>query len=224
MQTPTFSGGGFLPTLNPVVSCHGWIRAARPMNSLRHAGLLALITALAWGPAFARDRPPTRQSRPDALIASLYRQVVARHPLGIPYGKYGRIFVPYLSKALLQRFDLNIACFHDWARQHPDPNEKPSIGMFEDGVFSGDSEKAEPKAFHIERTELQKDGSSRVYVRLVWSDPYNKPMTWRVAAVVVPEDGRLVVDDVLYLKDGSDDVEGRLSEGMAYGCDGGKAL
>jgi len=43
---------------------------------------------------------------------------------------------------------------------------------------------------------------------------------WRVVAVVVQEDGHFVVDDVIFLKDKNlDDVESRLSETLASGCD-----
>ena len=42
-----------------------------------------------------------------------------------------------------------------------------------------------------------------------------------MVAIVVQEDGHAVLDDVIFLKDEStDDVESRLSETLASGCDG----
>jgi len=45
------------------------------------------------------------------------------------------------------------------------PREAP-FGVYESGIFSGDDERTEPRTFHLERTESEKDGSVRVYVRL----------------------------------------------------------
>lgn len=186
------------------------------MNPLRYVGPLLSMTVLFW----AQDRPSGLLNQPDKLVSSLYEQVVARHPLGIPYGDDRTVFAPYLSKSLLHRFDLNNACFADWRRQNPDPSLKPPIGLIENGLFSGSNEKAEPQAFHVERTETGKDGSSRVYVKLTWEAPPDKPLTWYVAAVVIHESGPLVVDDVLYLKNQNGDVESRLSRDLSSGCDG----
>ena len=188
---------------------------------LRRISVLALIGAFGGGQTLAQGQPAALPNRPEALVASVYEQVVARHPLGVPHGADADVLAPYLSKALLHRFDLNTACDADWLRQNPGPNLKPP-GVFEDGLFSGGSEQAEPTAFHIENAETGKDGSSRVYVKLSWGSPANMAMVWYVAAVVVPEDGRLVVDDVFYLRSKSGDPEGRLSEALSSGCDGGR--
>jgi hypothetical protein len=48
------------------------------------------------------------------------------------------------------------------------------------------------------------------------------PWIWRVAAIVVQEGGHFVVDDIIFLKDENQDVEYRLSETLATGCDGGR--
>jgi hypothetical protein len=192
------------------------------MKRLRRVGLLPLMTVLVWGQAAPQGKPSALPHRPDALVSSLYEQVVARHPLGIPYGVDMKVFAPYLSKTLLHRFELSDACFNDWKRQNPDPSLKPSIGLIENGIFSGGDVKAEPKSFHIEKTELEKNGSSRVYVKLTWGDPPDKPLTWYVAAVVVHENGRAVVDDVLYLKDQNGDVESRLLKDLSPGCVGAR--
>lgn len=192
------------------------------MNSLRCVCLLPLLTALLWGQGASQSRASAPSSQPATLVNSLYQQVVARRPLGIPSGANMKAFAPYLSKALRHRFDLNNACFVDWRKQNPDPSLKPPVGLIENGIFSGANEEAEPQAFHIERTESEKDGSSRVYVRLTVGDPPNKPLVWYVAAVVVSEDGRPAVDDVLYLTGKNGEVESRLSKDLSAGCDGAR--
>ncbi len=192
------------------------------MKHLLRVCLLPLIAVLGWEQAVAQGKPSALPNRPDALVSRFYEQVVARHPLGMPYGADMKVFAPYLSKALRHRLNVSEACFADWHRQNPDRNLKPPSLLLEDGLFSGPSEEAEPKAFHIERTEPGKDGSSRVTVRLTWEDPFNKPYIWYVAAVVVPENGRLVVDDVIYVKHMGGDAGSRLSEALSSGCNGAR--
>lgn len=189
------------------------------MKRLSSVCLLPLLTVLAWGQGGPQGKPTPLPNQPDALVGSLYKQVVARHPLGIPYGADMRVFAPYLSKALLHRFELSNACFADWRKRNPDPSLKPPVGLIENGIFSGGNEEAEPTAFQMERTTPEK-GSSHVYVQLTVGDPPDKPLVWYVAAEVVRENGRPVVDDVLYLKDKNGEVESRLSKELSSGCDG----
>ena|SRR5579862_7277366 len=180
---------------------------------------LPLLTLLAWGQGAPQSKPSPFPNRSEILVNALYRQVVTRRPLGIPSGADMMAFAPYLSKALRHRFDLNNACFLDWRKHNPDPSLKPPVGLIENGIFSGANEEAEPHAFHIERTEPGKD-SSRVYVRLNVGKPPDKPLVWYVAAVVIREDGRSVIDDVLYLKGDNGEVESSLSKDLSAGCDG----
>ena len=55
---------------------------------------------------------------------------------------------------------------------------------------------------------------------------YGNSWDWRVAAVVLREDGHYVVDDVIYINDSTYDkpedkpADRRLSEYLAAGCDG----
>jgi hypothetical protein len=191
------------------------------MTLLRFIILLGFTTTLALGQTAQQSKPPIVSGQPEAMVQSLYGEVVARHPVGIPGDVDMKIFAPYLSKALLHRIDLAIACSSDEARQHPDPHLKPEIAWLEAGLFSGDDEQASPRTFQIERTQQERDGSFRVYVRLTWG-PLLKPWIWRVAARVVRENGHFVVDDVIYLKDENRDVESRLSEYLSAGCDGGR--
>lgn len=138
--------------------------------------------------------------QPEALIRSLYQQVVAHHPVDIPYGTNMRIFAPYMSNSLLHNLDVDNACAEDWNRQHPDPNLKPPV--YEGGLFSGGDERTSPRSFEIERTEHENDGSVRVFVKLTLGSAPEKPEVWEVAPILVEENGHLVVDDVVFVKDG----------------------
>jgi hypothetical protein len=189
------------------------------MNLPRYILLPLLATTLAHGQAAPLGNTSDLPNLPEPLVRSVYTQVLARHPLGTPEGEDKKIFAPYLSKGLLHRFDLADACFEDWIRQHPEPHLKPDFGWFEDGLFTGGSERANPRSFEIERTESEKDGSFQVVVRLTWEEPPDKEI-WRVAVVVVQENGRLVVDNVIFLKDKDLAVEYRLSESLTHGCKG----
>jgi hypothetical protein len=157
--------------------------------------------------------------QPEAVMRSLYREVVARHPVGIPTSADMKTFAPYISKPLLHLIDLARACEDDYYRQYQNPNEKPEIEWLEFGLFTGGNEKVSPRAFHVERTQIESDGSVRVYVRLKWGSP-SKPWIWRVAAIGVQENSHFVLDDVIFLKDETVDAEFRLSEILARGCDG----
>lgn len=190
------------------------------MNLVRSFLILQLAATLAFGQSAPQGRPANLPNEPEALVRNVYTEVVARHPIGIPRDADMKIFASYLSKALLHRIDVAHACAADYDRQYPDPNLKPPFAWLEAGLFSGDDEQAEPRAFQIERTQSEGDGSFRVYVRLTWGTPPEKPSSWRVAAIVVREDGRFVLDDVIYLKDRNREAEARLSKYLSAGCDG----
>jgi len=196
----------------------------KPENKPADRRLSEYLSAGCDGPNWIGHSLP---NQPEPLIQSLYQHVVARPPSGIPSGADWKIFAPYMSKTLLHRIDVFLACAEDWDRQDrermlkdPIPNKAP-FGVYESGIFSGGDERTEPGTFRIERTESKKDGTFRVYVRLTWEEPPDKEI-WRVAAILVREDGRLVVDDVIYLKDEKREwtVDYRLSEVLSAGCDG----
>jgi hypothetical protein len=190
------------------------------MNHSRFLLMLLITTPLALGQAAYNTQTASPANQPEALVRSLYTQVVIRHPLGVPEGENMKIFAPYLSNSLRHGMDLAIACIDDWHRQNPEPHLKPELGWLELGPFSGDNERALPQSFLIERTQSEKNGSSRVYVRLTRSAAHEKPFSWRVAAVVIRENGHFVMDDVIYLKNEELGVEDRLSKDLSAGCDG----
>jgi len=193
------------------------------MNLLRYTLLPLLATALALGQSAPPSKTSDLPSQPEAVVRDLYQQVVARHPVGIPRDADMRFFAPYLSSELLHRIDLARACQADFFRQNPRPDLKPAFGWLEFGVFTGGDERASPGTFQIEKKEAEKDGAFRVVVRLTWRPP-DGPGFWHVAAIVVPEENRFVVDNVVFLKDENMSplapAEWRLSEELSQGCEG----
>lgn len=188
------------------------------MNFLRFLLLLLLTKSFALGQAASNSKVASPPNEPEALVRSIYNEVVARHPLGVPGGAAFQVFKPYLSKTLLDRIDINIACQDDWGRKHPDRDSKPPFLEF--GLLSGDDLRAEPSSFQIEKMESEKGGSVRAYVRLTHDEPGGNPWSWHVAVILVREAGHFVVDDVIYLKGRPQDVDVRLSEYLSAGCDG----
>ncbi len=86
------------------------------MNLLRCIIVLELATALGLGQAGQPSQPSGLSKQPETLVRNLYKEVVARHPRGIPEGADMKIFAPYLSKALQHRIDVAGACYDDWIR------------------------------------------------------------------------------------------------------------
>ncbi len=174
------------------------------------------LAAGCYGPRWIGTSLP---NQPEAFVQNLYSQVIARAPSGIPEGANWKVFAPYMSKSLLHRIDAGLACEADWFRQHKNQMIKAPFGTSEMGLFSGGNEETSPRTLHIERMERQKDGSVRVYVTL--GLPQYK-MTWPVSLILQPEDGRQVIDDVIYLKDKTTnmDADYRLSQALSEGCRG----
>lgn len=190
------------------------------MILLRRTILLQFTTVLALGQLTPQSRLSNIPGQPEAMVRSLYREVVARHPVGLPSDSDMKVLAPYLSKQLLHRIDLAHACQDDYYRGHQNPDLKPQIEWLEFGLFTGGNEKVSPRTFHVEKAQAEKEGSFRVFVRLTWGAGA-KPWIWLVAATVVQENGHFVVDDVIFLKDERTlEDESRLSQILAAGCDG----
>src|ERR1700694_5856743 len=175
---------------------------------------------------------------PDAVVQSLYSQIVTRRPIGVPDGEDRAALWPFLSKGLIRRFDTALACEADYAQQNAgydpyrdDPTRslppsipKPPFGWLESGLFSGENEMALPTAVVVQRTEPQKDSTFRVYVQFTYIDPsemYGKQPAyhWNGAAIVKREDRRFVIDDILLFKENSTKIKSQLSRKFR-GCNG----
>lgn len=164
-----------------------------------------------------------RQSLPDepaTLVANLYRQVIAHHPIGIPEGEDLKAFTPYLTSSLLHGLAQYRECTSDWDRKNAGSGLKSPVGLFENDIFSGAYEQATPQTFHIEKTEPEDNGHLRVYVRLSSVSPPAPPSVWRVAVLVSRERGHFFVDDIVYLKDENRPADEQLSEYFSRYCRG----
>ncbi len=190
------------------------------MSSLYCIVLLQLTTTFALGQFVPQSKPARVAGEPAAVVRSLYRVVVTRHPIGLPWAADRKALAPYLRQGGIRELNTALACAGDYSRQHPKHDEKPEFAWFEQGLFSGGNERALPGAFHVENTQPDKDGSFRVHVRLKYTEP--PAAYWYVDVIVKQEDGHFVVDDVVYLKDQDRDVESRLSHELTAGCDGSR--
>jgi len=133
------------------------------MTPLRCVILLQFATTLALSQVGQGGEPLTRALKQrEAVVRSLYSEVVARHPIGIREGADMKIFAPYLSKALRHGIDIAVACAADFDRSYPEPNLKPPFAWLEAALFSGNDGQASPRGFDIERTQSEKDGYFRV--------------------------------------------------------------
>jgi hypothetical protein len=188
--------------------------------------LRVLVLFLLAASSISLTASPT--SSPDSVVRKLYQEVVARKPLGIPKGADRTAIWPYLSKALIQKLEVAQNCEDDYFRHHAGEGQKPEFGWLEFGLFSGANERGIPAAAVVTRTEPQNDGSFLVYVRLTYKESpetYGRTPTdantsnWDVAAVVILESGRLVVDNVLLMNGDSTKVESRLTNSFS-GCSG----
>jgi len=186
------------------------------MKRLWRACLMPLLAVSALAHAAPQATPSALPDQTNAVVDSFYKLVMARHPFGIPDLD---VFRPYLSEKLLHEFDQTKACFENWRRENPDPKLKPPVSLGDYALFSGGNRDMDPQTFHIDRTESGNDGTSRVDVKLISEDASRK-LTWYVAAAVVRENGRPVVDDVLYLKGTDRDIDFRLSDLLKLGCKG----
>lgn len=190
------------------------------MKIIRIGLFLVFVTIGAFAQLTQQSVPADTPKQPVALIRSLYARVVSRHPVGVNKGAHMAVFAPFLSKALRHRIDQTAACEADWFRQYPQTGMKPGFGWLELGLFSGDGEMADPSAFQVEKTQPEKGRSVRVYVTLTHAESNEPPWSWQVAAIVRREDGRYVVDDVIYLKDKNNPSDVWLSKVLSDGCNG----
>jgi hypothetical protein len=129
---------------------------------------------------------------PDAVVRELYREVVARKPLGLPGGADWPALQPFLSNELIRRIDTARACQDDLFRQMKglkgiDSTAKAPLAWDEAGLFSGPYDDANPSEAVVGRAEPAGNGSFRVWIRLTWRSDDNS-WQWSVCAVVTSED------------------------------------
>lgn len=191
------------------------------MSNVRCVAFLFLISLLVHGQAPQEHHQVDLLSQAEIPVRKLYQQLVSRPIGGIPTPGRMKLISPYLSNSLLHRIIQTRACGNDWFRLHPQNDEKAPFAWGEFGLFSGADDRSGPGTFQIERAESE-NGSIRVYVWLTEGTPPAKPWTWEVAAIVIRDNGRFVINDVVFLRDEDDNTESRLSEVLTSGCDGSR--
>ena len=191
------------------------------MSIVGSVAIMFLIPLLGHGQAPQKHRQVDLLSQAESPVRRLYQQLVSRPIGGIPTPERMKLISPYLSNSLLHRINQTRTCGTDWFRLHPQNDEKAPFAWGEFGLFSGADDRSGPGTFQIERMEPE-GGSIRVYVRLTEGTPPEKPWTWEVAAIVIRENGRFVINDVVFLRDEDDNAESRLSEVLTRGCDGSR--
>jgi len=167
------------------------------------------------------------------VVEKLYQEVVLRHPLGVPSGSAKTAIWPLLSTRLIKVFETRSACDRDWDRKHGNANPpEKAPGFYEDGLFSGANEMGFINGAAVGQTQTRPDSSYLVDVK-VWSYfddgvrslRTHKKYRWRVAARVISENGRFVVDDILGFKGVFDpDKAVYMSNMLPKGCKGTHTL
>jgi hypothetical protein len=190
------------------------------MSILRCVAVLFLVPLFGHSQAPQEDHQVDLSNQAELSVRRLYQHLVSRPIGGIPTIERMKSLSPYLSDSLLNRITQARACGDDWFRLHPQNDIKAPLAWLEFGLFSGANDRSGPHTFQIGKAKSQEDSSIRVQVRLTEGIPPEKPWTWEVAAIVIREDGRFVINDVVFLKDKDVDTETRLSEILKRGCDG----
>jgi hypothetical protein len=185
--------------------------------------LISLMLLLATATA------PT--SSPERVVRQLYKEVVARKPLGIPTGADRAAIAPLLSTRLTRLLADGAACEADYFRQHPaNDQEKPEFYWLEFGLFSGGTEMAAPAEVSVSKSEPRRNGSFRVPVLFTYRDTFEtygrtpdprNTFQWRGVVTVVKEKGRYLIDEISLRepREGAGSI--RLSEAFT-GCREGK--
>ena len=164
-----------------------------------------------------RATPP---SRAESTVRSVYREVLNRAPSGLLDDAEMRIFSPYLSKSLRRKIELAQGCEKDWARQNRGQIMKAPFAWSEFGIFSGANERTSPERFHIESVHKTGDGAFQVVVSFTYR-PVDGSGSWRVKDRLIQEEGQFVMDEVFFLKDGTEDGS-TLTATLSEGCEGAR--
>ncbi len=167
---------------------------------MRIAGAVVLIQAVLFGsPVLAGPG-----KGPAAPVRDFYAKYVQLNPPGLPTAAQQKTLSPYLSHRLLGLMDAARAHSEQVAKARPD--EKPPFvdGCLFASLFEG------PKAFEIGRVTADGEGWK---VRVHFTG--DQGVAWDDDVLVVREDGRQVIDDVLLSGAGAFNPPGRLSRILA---------
>ena len=166
---------------------------------MRTAGA-ALLAVLAFG---ATTALAGEGSEPAAAVSGFYATYIKLSPAGLPTAAQQKELAPYLSRRLLALMDAARAYQEKEAKAHPD--EKPPFvdGCLFASLFEG------PKAFKV-GTAVADGAASKVKVHFTAEEG----VAWDDEVVVIKEEGRYVIDDVLLSGIGQFNPPGRLSTNL----------
>ena len=134
------------------------------MTIIRYVTVVLLFALLGHSQVPQRHHSGELSRQAEIPVRGLYRLLVSQRIAGIPTPKRMKVLSPYLSSSLIHRINQARACRDDWFRLHPKNGEKAPSTWFEVGLFSGYNDRGDPRAFRIDKTESEDDGSFRVYV------------------------------------------------------------
>jgi hypothetical protein len=139
-------------------------------------------------------------STPTAVVQQFYEKYIKLSPAGLPTAAQQKELAPHLSRRLLKLMDGARAYRDQEAKAHPD--EKPPFvdGCLFASLFEG------PKSFKV-GTTVAEGSASRIKVHFT----ADEAVAWDDEVVVIKEDGRYVIDDVLLSGIGQFNPPGRLS-------------
>lgn len=177
-----------------------------------------------------------RAAVPTDTVLMFYREIVKRHPLGIPTGDDKRVLSPFLSRRLIQTLAALKDCEDDYyegnRRLHAGlelGQLKSSIPWMEYGLFSGGDEMASPAEVAVSRVTPVDESKFHVHVRFTYRDTfetYGRPpddsntFEWVGVVVVVRDRDHYVIDDFLPVDRDTGEVEPGLSEAFPECSDG----
>jgi hypothetical protein len=86
-------------------------------------------------------------------------------------------------------------------------------------MFTGANERTSPGTFRVENTTAERDGSFQILVSFTYL-PQDGSGAWLVVDTLVREDGRFVVNEVTFPKEGTEKTDWTLSQMLSEGCAG----
>lgn len=137
----------------------------------------------------------TTVSTPQSTVEQFYRTYIAHKPAGLPSGQNLARLKPFLSAKLIASIDAANAYSKEYARKNPDDKPPFVDGDYFSALFEG------PSSFKV--IDATPEGV-RVEFR------YGKTR-WIDTVVVIKENGRYVIDDVLFADLGDFNPPGRLT-------------
>lgn len=158
----------------------------------------------------------TATATPENAVQRFCSRLVELKEFGVLEKKERRVLAPLLSKRLLQQLDDVRACQADWYRQQPkDTTDKPP---FVDCCLLSGTPDGAPTSFKIAATKELAGGRYEVTVDYERKDATGV-IRWREALIVIREESRYVIDDVLF-EAGDPERQSVLSKSFGDVCRG----